>query len=307
MPWFNIRKPHEHDQPEDQPETQPAEEAPAPAGERFLPPHMQRLVDARTEARRKLPVEEQRAALERKRQAIEFDVEQGELATEQDNPWTHRIGLLTEALEIVEQDIRAVETVEREPFHPLPATPIEQIDVRRDDGAVSVSFTIGGNRFAYAEVLDWAERGHQVAPPEFRPVETQIDALIPTDIPRDLVEPLRRHLVDSLAVFATDLRDRALDNEPLPQDPTLTVLAKPCPTCGGWTDWRGRCDACTRRKAEGQNLLQERNRLLRERSAEAEERHRLADRLPIARRRLLDIEREIDAFERSAAEGTYDS
>jgi hypothetical protein len=297
MPWFNIRKQYT---PGERPEDAGHEET-QPTGERFLPPHMQRLVDARNEARQrdKLPVEQQRAALERKRLAIEFDIEQGELATDQENPWTHRIELLTEALATVEQDIRDVESVQPGQYHPLPQTPIGNITVTRDDGALAVSFTISDGRFAYGEVLDWAERGHQVAPPEFRVEESHVDALIPSDIPRDLSEPLRQHLVDSLAVFATDLRDRTLDDEPLPASPTLADLAGPCPACGGWTDWRGRCDACTRRKAEAQNLLQERNRLLRERSAESEERHRLAERLPIARKRLADLEREIEAFERT--------
>lgn len=297
MPRFNIRKQYN---PENRPD-EPGHEETQPSGERFLPPHMQRLVDARNEGhqREQLPVKEQRAALERKRLAIVFDIEQGELASEPENPWTHRIELLTEALATVEQDIKAVESIEPEPYHPLPATPIADINVVRDDGAFTVSFTIDGNRFRYGEVLDWAERGHQVAPPDFRAEESHVEALIPGDTPHGLVQPLRQHLVDSLAVFATDLRDRALDETPLPASPTLAELVRPCPTCGGWTDWRGRCDACTRRKANAQSLLQERNRLLRERSAESEERHRLAERLPIARRRLMDLEREIEAFERS--------
>lgn len=303
MPWFNIRKQFT---PGERPE-EPEHEETQPTGERFLPPHMQRLVDARNEARQreKLPVEQQRAALERKRLAIAFDIEQGELAMEPENPWTHRIELLSEALATVEEDIRQAETVEPEPYHPLPATPIANIQVDREGGAFSVSFSIGGHRFAYGEVLDWAERGHQVAPPEFRVEESNVDALIPANIDPTLAAPLRQHLVDSLAVFATDLRDRTLDEEPLPPSPTLADLAKPCPACGGWTDWRGRCDACTRRKANAQNLLQERNRLLRERSAESEERHRLAERLPIARKRMHDLEREIDEFERQVAEGRY--
>ncbi len=296
MPWFNTRKDHEPTRDND--DTRVDQPAPKPnKADRFLPPHMQRLVDARNEARERQTPDQRRAALERKREGILFDIDQGELAQEPENPWTHRIELLTEALGHVEDDIRRAETAEPEPYAPVPATPITDISVSDADG-IAVSFTIGDQRFAYAEVLDWAERGHQVAPPEFRVVESDAAALVPADVPEELREPLTRHLTDSLAVFATDLRDRTLDNEPLPQNPTLADLAKPCPTCGGWMDWRGRCDACTRRKAASQNLLQERNRLLKERSAEAEERSRLVDRLPVARIRLADVERELASLDR---------
>lgn len=301
MPWFNIRKDNQTPDENPEHEHEPREQRSGKRTERFLPPHMQRLADARNSARESLSTEEQRAALQRKKDAIQFDIDQGELASEPENPWMHRIELLTEALATVEDDIKRAETAEPEPYAPLPPTPITNIQVEQDD-AVSVSFKIGEQRFAYAEVLDWAERGHQVAPPEFRVVESDPAAIVPTEIAVDLREPLTSHLADSLAVFATDLRDRSLDGESLPESPTLADLAKPCPVCGGWSDWRGRCEACTRRKAEAQNLLQERIRLLRERSAETEERSRLIDRLPVARIRMADVERELAEFNRQNPE-----
>lgn len=303
MPWFNIRK-HSKDKgsreaPEtrDQASTRPASR---PAGHDALPPHMQRIVGERSKGRRRpeMSVESRRAAFERSRLAIEYDIEQGHLASEPENPWTHRIELLTEALGTVEDDLQAESQVSPEPYYPLPPTPITGIEIEKDP-PIKVSFMIDGHQFLYAETLDWAERGHQISQPEFRATKSEVDALIPEGMPPELREPLKRHLTDSLAVFATDLRDRALDNEPMPDNATLADLARPCEVCGGWADWRGRCDACTNRKAREQSLRMEQNRLLRERASEAEERHRLAERLPIARRRLADLEAEIASFERS--------
>lgn len=299
MHWFNIRKRQTEKDEEQDALEQPREPETStpPPGARTLPPHMQRIVEERARPARKRSASEQRAAFERKRMAIEFDIAQGELASEEENPWSHRIELLTEALETVQQDLDALREAPKAPYVPVPPTPITGIEIDRGD-AIGVGFTIADHPFRYEEVLDWAERGHQVALPEFRVVESHVDAIIPDSVPADLREPLQRHLTDSLAVFATDLRDRVLDNEALPDHPTLADLARECPACGGWADWRGRCDACTTRKGKQQALRMEQQRLLKERSDEAEERHRLAERLPLARLRLRDLEAEIAAFER---------
>jgi hypothetical protein len=300
MSWFNIRK-KKNETPG---ETPKIAESPAPqTGERTLPPHMQRIAAERGTGRprRDLTVEEQRALFERQRLALEFDIAQGELASDPENPWTHRIELLTEALETVGDDQAALKDVPPEPYYPLPPTPITDISIERND-AISLGFMIDGHSFEYAETLDWAERGHQISAPEFRIMRADIDAIIPDSVPEDLRGPLRRHLSDSLAVFATDLRDRTIDEAPLPSNPTLADLATKCPTCGGWADWRGRCDACTRRKGREQELRMEQNRLLRERASESEERHRISERLALARRRMADLKTEIAAFERSVAD-----
>jgi hypothetical protein len=307
MPWFNIRK-HKREKEAQEPATTGNTRAPQPPDRSAgaaptLPPHMQRLVGERSKARpqRHASVEERRAEYHRKRLAIQYDIEQGRLATEPENPWTHRIELLTEALGTIEDDLKAESEGPPAPFYPLPPTPISDITIKRDHG-ITVSFTIDGHQFAFAETLDWAERGHRVSQPEFRATGGDVGTLIPTETPAELREPLKQHLTDSLAVFATDLRDRALDNEPTPTSATLADLAKPCKVCGGWADWRGRCDACTNRKAREQSLRLEQTRLLRERANEAEERHRMAERLPVARRRMADLEAEIAAFERSLRE-----
>ena len=80
---------------------------------------------------------------------------------------------------------------------------------------------------------------------------------------------------------------------------TLADLAPKCPTCGGWMDYNRNCNTCAVRKVSEQNLFQERQHLMKERSAEAEERHRLGERLPLAQRRMADVERELAELDAS--------
>ncbi|HYJ13121.1 MAG TPA: hypothetical protein VEW66_06000, partial [Thermomicrobiales bacterium] len=61
----------------------------------------------------------------------------------------------------------------------------------------------------------------------------------------------------------------------------------------GWTDWRGTCQACAQRQASLASLRREATRLLDERTVEAEERHKLIDGLPLARRRLRDVDADL--------------
>lgn len=307
MSWFNFRKEKKAANQSPPDETRAPHPSPgagvAPGKAPVLPPHMQRIVAERSKERprREASIEEKRAAFDRKRLTMLYDIEQGELATDPENPWTHRIELLTEALVTVDDDLNATLEPGTSLFHPLPETPITNIEGDAHD-AVRVAFSIGDDRFEFAEILDWAERGHQIARPELRPVRNDVSGLIPADTPEALRGPLRAHLDDSIFTFATDLRDRALDEEPFPGHPTLADLAKPCPVCGGWINWGGRCPTCTARKAEQQSFKREQKRLLSERAREAEERHRLAERLPVARRRLADLDAEIAAFERSVQE-----
>jgi hypothetical protein len=293
MVWRRIF----HQEPDD---NQPSGDAP----NRAVPPHLaDRLGTRRAEPGS--PVDTIRRRLSRLRnqhEATLYDIEQGEMAIEEDNPWKQRVALLTEALETVEADYRAAEAVEPGPYHPVPATPITDIDVAVEDDVARVRYAVGGERFVYEEPLDWAERGHQVTRTELARVAGDPASVMPVDIPAELRAELLHHLDGSLFVLATVLRDRTLDEEPLPEGITLADLAKPCPTCGGWTDYRGRCQYCARRAARLQELFRERDRLLNERASEIEEQHRIAERLPLARRRLVDIEREIEATEQKLAE-----
>lgn len=285
-------------------------EKPADGGEergerpaRTVPPHIaQRLNLQPRQPGAQVDLRRRHARLENQREQTLYDIAQGELALEDDNPWKRRIALLTETLETVEADRERAERVEPGPFWPVPATPITDIAVTVENDVATVRYRVGDERFVYEEPLDWAERGHQVARSELRRVAGDPVRVMPADVPAELRDALLAHLDHSLFVFATVLRDAQLDEEPPPAGVTLADLAKPCPTCGGWTDYRGRCQACARRKLRLQELFQERGRLLNERAAEVEEQHRMAERLPLARRRLQDIEAELATLERKIAE-----
>ncbi|MBA2276554.1 MAG: hypothetical protein H0W06_02210 [Chloroflexia bacterium] len=299
MSWLRFWK-----RDDEQTAGQPGGTVTLPA-DRPLPPHLaaarQRAQDNRAGVAETPDGGARRLAeLERRRQAALFEVEQGELASTADNPWEQRIALLTEALATVNDDLERLDAAPPEPFAALHETPITDIVVSSGQPP-SVGFTVGDQRFQYDEEVDWAERGHQVAMGELRRLAGDPARLVPTTISAELVESLTVHLTDSLFVFASDLRDRQLDAEPFPDRPTLADLGRPCAVCGGWRDWRGRCQACARRNAERGQLKREADRLLDERAGEVEERHRLVERMPIARRRLADIETQLDALETARA------
>jgi hypothetical protein len=233
--------------------------------------------------------------LQRRRELILFDLQQSEAALQPDNPWHERIALLTEALDTVEADRQALNQEPNEPAPPLPATPITAIDVRATDEA-SVMFSIGDERFQYQEAVDWAERGTTVVRGDLRHQAGNPAALVPADLPPETAERLTQFLTDSLFAFAVDLRDRALHGDALPEQVTLADLAKPCPDCGGWTDWRGMCPECQRREWRRQQLDSETRRLMDERIQEEDDRAKWAERLPVARRRLADVDAEIAAL-----------
>jgi hypothetical protein len=237
------------------------------------------------------------AALQRRRADALFDVEQAELAEAAENPWSERIALLTEALATIETDRRALDALPPTPSYPLPPTPIEQV-VAYDDTGVVVRFSIDREAFEYREETDWNERGGPTVRGDLRRQAGDPAALVPSDVPADLRDALIAHLDGSLDVFAVDVRDRTLAGEPPPEGATLADLAQPCPDCGGWRDWHGRCAECARRELRRRELRGEAERIERERAAEADERHRLIERLPIARRRLAAIDGEIAALGR---------
>jgi hypothetical protein len=291
MPWHQFWK---RSTTEVEPPIKPSEN---PATQ-TLPPHMQRVVEERRRPEAAPDPKVRLARLERERTAILFDIEQGELALAPENPWRQRIGLLTDAMSTVQEDIARERVVKPSPFLPLPPTPITKLEVKAESPA-EVAFDVGSERFAYSEDLDWAERGHQVTQSELILRQGSVEPLIPAGTESKLAQLLREHLDESLFVFASDLRDLVLDQEPLPEDVTLDQLAQPCPVCGGWMDWKKRCQACRNRDVTLQSLKREENRLLSERAREAEELHRLTERLPIARRKLRDIEREIEQLRAS--------
>lgn len=236
------------------------------------------------------------AQLRTRREGILFDATQAELASQPDNPWRERVALLDETLAAVEGDLDALDCIEPLPALPLPETPITAIDVTNDE-SVSVSFSLGSQRFQFSEEIDWAERGGAVVRGDLQQRAGDASRLVPDGIPDDRRADLARHLRDSVTVLATDLRDRGLDGEPLPDHPSLADLARPCPVCGGWRDWGGTCETCAARAWKRQQLFAEANRLRAEQMAEEEQRHTWAERLPVARRRLTVIDQEIATLE----------
>lgn len=268
-----------------------------PVSPREVSPQLKQAIERRDpgSAPQRTPEQRKLDGLRRQRMSILFDIEQGETAASPDNPWTQRMALLTEAMATVQQDVAVASVVIPGPFAPLPSIPIEIEAISIDDVA-TVRFNIGHENFRYGEDPDWADRSRLVTRGELLRQSGTPANLIPPNTPSTLVEPLTLHLTDSLFVLAADLRDRTLEDEPLPGEPTLTDLAQPCPTCGGWTDWRGTCQVCAQRQATLAALRREENRLLDERIIEAEERHKLVEGLPLAKRRLRDVEAELSRF-----------
>jgi hypothetical protein len=236
-------------------------------------------------------------ALRRRRDMAAYDLERARAAQQPENAWQERIDLLDRSLSTIEDDLRGLEAVRPLPVFPLPETPITGIDVRVEEPAC-VGFTIGPERFLWEEEIDWDQRGGPVVRGQVQQRTGNAAALVPPDAPADRREALAQHLAESATVFALDLRDRALDGEPLPQRPTLADLARPCPECGDWLDWKGHCATCAHRAWQRQSLLAEAERLTQERDDEVEDRHKWAERFPVARKRLADIDAEIATLER---------
>lgn len=246
----------------------------------------------------------QQAKLDRlrhRREMLEFDLERAEAARQPDNPWQERVALLDESLATVDADLAALANLPPEPSVPLPATPITDVETVGGEPA-AVRFQIGPEHFAYEEETDWDQRGGPVVRGELRRRSGDPAALIPPTVPDELRPALAAHLVDSVTVFATDLRDRTLGGESLPEQATLADLARPDPECGGWLDWRGASATCARRAWQRQQFQADARRLSSEREEEEEDRVKWAERLPVARRRLADITVEIAKLTRGAGD-----
>jgi hypothetical protein len=233
--------------------------------------------------------------LRQRRASVLYDVERAEEAARPENQWMQRIALVDETIKGVQADLATLDAERVPAGSPLPATPIEQIDVSLEPPP-SVSFTIGDQRFEYSEDLDWAERGTQIARSELILRSGDVEKLIPDEITGDERSRLANHLTGSLFAFATDLRDRAIDIQRLPAEPTLADLAKPSPEHGGWLDWTGESPEKSRRDLKRAELAAELERFRAEQAREREERARWEDRLPIARRRLAEIDAEINSL-----------
>lgn len=280
MVWKRLFGRHESDAPPPPPAPQPD----AQGIIRRQPPAADPAMQQRLEA------------LRRRRDMAAYDLERAELAHQPENPWRERIDLLDQSLATVENDLQEIERFQPLPPIALPETPITALAVQLEE-PLSVSFQIGDERFLWEEEIDWDQRGGPVVRGQIRQRAGDAARLVPADVPASRREELIRHLKDSLDVLALDLRERALEASPLPTSATLADLARPCPVCGDWLDWKGHCDACAQRAWQRQSLKAEAERMSKEREDEETDRHKWAERLPVARKRLADINADIAILE----------
>ena len=243
------------------------------------------------------PAMQQRLDTLRRRHAMAaYDLERAESARLPENPWQERITLLDHSLATIEADLKALDIIPPLTPVPLPATPLTDVAVSLEE-PVSVAFSIGPEHFRWEEEIDWDQRGGPVVRGQLRQVSGDVANIVPADVPPDRRDDLLRHLAESVTVLAVDLRDRALEAEPLPAYITLADLARPCPACGDWLDWLGHCATCAQRAWQRQNLHQEAARLEKEREELEEDRYKWSERLPVARKRFADIEADLAAVE----------
>ena len=235
-------------------------------------------------------------ALRRRREMLLFDVDQSELATHPDNPWLARIDLLNETRRNVEAELALVEPLPLPPRAAFRDLPVRIDTVRWEDPAI-VSFAVGNEQIEFVSEIDWAERGGYVTRNELIFESGDLDRLLPGELSIDMVVETRDRLEEALFIFASDLRRRVEDDEPLPRGVTLDLIMQICPVCGDWRAWGGYCPTCTEVDQRKDRLRKEIERLRLDANQERDERDRLAERLPVAIRRLTETEQEIARIE----------
>lgn len=231
------------------------------------------------------------AALQKRREALEQELRVAEEAAEPDNQWRRQVALISEALEAVDREQATVAEVKGVPGAPLPSTPVAEVSMTMDPVA-TVRFRIGDTGFVYAEELDWAERGTQIARSDLHRDAGDVATLIPPDYPPDQCAALVEHLEGSLFTFATDLRDRTIEGQQMP-DATLADMAEPATEFGGWLDWLGHSPVAQSRQYRLSQLRDEQNRLETERAQLLEEESKMIESIPVIRRRLADVEQQL--------------
>lgn len=285
MAWWQIRKQQRGKSGTTPDVTMPEGARTAHHDGRFVRPAESTVAPAKVEAHRLVE-------LNRHRDELRFEVEQGELAQSESNPWSERITLLNDTLATIKADREAVIATPDAPSWQVPDVPIDNLIGTAEEPS-SIRFAIASEPFLYAEEIDWDQRGGAVVRGDLRHQEGDVFAILPVETPQALRQALSDHLVSSLMTFATDMRNRSLDDEALPAHISLRDLAAPCHECGGWQEWGGRCPACTERDMRLQTLHMELLRIHDDRTAEAETRHQLIEHLPLARRRLASVEAEL--------------
>jgi hypothetical protein len=178
---------------------------------------------------------------------------------------------------------------------PLPPVPVE-VRVDLQASPVTVELEISGVVLRWIEEVDWAERGHQIAPAQLRRVEDELEKELAAVGYRDPSPELLATLAASADLVAADALETVRRRQ-VWTDIRLDDLARPCPACGGWRDLRDRCPTCAARAWQVQQLILERNRLRRERDEVFRDWQRARDRLPIIQRQLAEVEADIRQLE----------
>ena len=231
------------------------------------------------------------SALAKRRDALLQELRTAEEAEELDNQWRRQVSVVTDALASIERDSEALAAQSGPAGAQLPPTPITDLNASMEPVA-TVRFQIGETAFVYSEDLDWAERGTQIARSDLHRDEGNVDALVPVDFPASQRADVIEHLEGSLFTFATDARDRAIEDQPLP-DATLADLARPSFEFGGWLDWSGQSPVAQARRLELNRLRIEQERLEHERTRLLEEEATMMETIPVIRRRLSDVEHQL--------------
>lgn len=241
------------------------------------------------------PAPDRIATLQRRRDGILFDVEQSELASQPENPWRERIDLLEQTIDDIRKERENLDNVRRID-RPAPANQLVTIGRVIWEDPASVEFSIANERFRYESEIDWAERGTYVTRNELERRLGDPSLFAPARWPEDEQQAFTERLNESLFIFATDLRHLAENGETLPAEVSLADLISSCPVCGDWQLWGGFCPSCAERDRQRKALEDEIAARLQDISAEEEERAKIAERLPIALRRLADVEMELKSF-----------
>ena len=230
--------------------------------------------------------------LHRRRDMLLYEIDRGELAGRPDNPWTARIALLTESLATIAADRAALDREPPAPTWSVPPLPVDEIVIETSEPLI-VSFRVGPEPFRFAEQRDWDNRGGMVVRGDLEPVSGAANALVPQDLPSSIRPAFTGAVSDAVLAFAVRLRDDALASEAHQSVNTLRDIIMEDDETGGWRDLHGANPVRLDRAFRRQRLRAEEDRLIAERNAERDEQRTLADRLPIARRRLAQVESDL--------------
>ena len=235
-----------------------------------------------------------------RRSNLEYDIADAETAFSPQNRWRERVEQLNDAVTQAEEDLEQLRAQRGSTPHvELPATAIE-IDVQSTEPA-QIALRVGTETFLFREELDWAERGHQVALPKLTQVSGDAGPLVPANLPDGVGELLESHLSNSFSIIAQEALRSTLDEESLP-NLKLNDLVRPCEACGGWLDPLGRCPACTELNWQRQKINVALARLIDERNDVLADEERTRERLPVLRRQLQDVERDIEELRAKGVE-----